>query len=244
MYYIPMRPIYQQCILPTLYLSLGVIRDIFLRERIEIVHCHSVNAPHSIHTISHCIQAFSTLALEGLVHAKTMHLKTVFTDHSLFGFADLSSIIMNKLLQWTMTDADRVICVSHTSKENTVIRAYLDPSKVFVIPNAIDASIFTPAPDKIDTDFSNALLSLSSSCRMRESSNGDRRQPTRVSERRRSADRHHPGPVQAVPECAIHHRRGWPQAIGARGNPGEEQPLLAGDPEGVAQPEPSCRCER
>ena len=86
-----------------------------------------------------------------------MHLKTVFTDHSLFGFADLSSIIMNKLLQWTMTDADRVICVSHTSKENTVIRAYLDPLKVFVIPNAIDASLFQPAPEMIDKEFSNVV---------------------------------------------------------------------------------------
>ena len=37
-----------------------------------------------------------------------------------------------------------MICVSHTSKENTCLRASLKPEKVSVIPNAIDATAFTP----------------------------------------------------------------------------------------------------
>ena len=51
---------------------------------------------------------------EALVHARSMGLRTVFTDHSLFGFADGSSIITNKLLELVLADVDHAICVSHT----------------------------------------------------------------------------------------------------------------------------------
>jgi phosphatidylinositol N-acetylglucosaminyltransferase subunit A len=73
-----------------------------------------------------------------------MGLRTVFTDHSLFGFADAGSILTNKLLKFTLSDVDHVICVSHTSKENTVLRASLDPLMVSVIPNAVVAENFEP----------------------------------------------------------------------------------------------------
>ena len=59
----------------------------------------------------------------------------MFTDHSLFGFADASSIATNKLLKAALADANAVICVSHTSRENTVLRACLPPARVSVIPN-------------------------------------------------------------------------------------------------------------
>ncbi|KAI9810100.1 MAG: Phosphatidylinositol N-acetylglucosaminyltransferase gpi3 subunit [Pycnora praestabilis] len=73
-----------------------------------------------------------------------MGLRTVFTDHSLFGFADAASILTNKLLKFTLSDVDHVICVSHTCKENTVLRASLDPLMVSVIPNAVVAENFRP----------------------------------------------------------------------------------------------------
>ncbi len=73
-----------------------------------------------------------------------MGLPCVFTDHSLFGFADTSSILTNKLLQFTLSDIDRVICVSHTSRENTVLRAALQPQIVSVIPNALISEHFLP----------------------------------------------------------------------------------------------------
>lgn len=73
-----------------------------------------------------------------------MGLRTVFTDHSLFGFADAASILTNKLLKFTLSDVDHVICVSHTCKENTVLRASLDPLMVSVIPNAVVAENFQP----------------------------------------------------------------------------------------------------
>lgn len=61
--------------------------------------------------------------------------QVVFTDHSLFGFADAASIATNKLLKAALSDVQAVICVSHTSRENTVLRACLPPARVSVIPN-------------------------------------------------------------------------------------------------------------
>lgn len=75
-----------------------------------------------------------------------MGYPVVFTDHSLFGFADAASIGMNKILKWTLCDVQHTICVSHTSKENTVLRACLPPAMVSVIPNAVDTSKFRPFP--------------------------------------------------------------------------------------------------
>ena len=69
-------------VLPTLFASAPLLRSIWIREQIEIVHGH---------------QAFSVLCHEALLHARTMGLKTCFTDHSLFGFSDASSIHMNKV---------------------------------------------------------------------------------------------------------------------------------------------------
>ncbi|XP_068687854.1 phosphatidylinositol N-acetylglucosaminyltransferase subunit A-like [Montipora foliosa] len=128
-YYLPFGTFHNQCTLPTLYTTLPLMRCIFLREKITIVHGHS---------------AFSTFCHDAILHARTMGLHTVFTDHSLFGFADASSIITNKFLQFSLADIDHVICVSHTSKENTVLRASMNPQMVSVIPNAVDANVFTP----------------------------------------------------------------------------------------------------
>ena len=77
-----------------------MFRNIVLRERISIVHAHA---------------SLSALGLEAILHAKTMGLRTVFTDHSLFGFADAGSILANKMLKFTLSDVDHVICVSHTA---------------------------------------------------------------------------------------------------------------------------------
>ena len=47
------------------------------------------------------------------------------------------------------------ICVSHTGKENTVLRSGVPKSNIFVIPNAVDATMFEPdyerrrPPDKV-----------------------------------------------------------------------------------------------
>ena len=128
-----MQTFYNQVTLPTLLTAFPALRQILLREGITLVHGHG---------------AFSALCHEGILHAGTMGLHTVFTDHSLFGFADGSSILTNKFLEVVLTDIHHVICVSYTSKENTVLRASLQPNMVSVIPNAVDASCFTPDPSQ------------------------------------------------------------------------------------------------
>ncbi|XP_044750914.1 phosphatidylinositol N-acetylglucosaminyltransferase subunit A [Coccinella septempunctata] len=130
-YYLPIRVFYNQCILPTMIANIPLIRYIFIRERIEIIHGHS---------------AFSALAHEAMLVGNLMGLKTVFTDHSLFGFADASAAITNKLLELSLVGCNHCICVSHTGKENTVLRARVDQKRVSVIPNAVDTYYFTPDP--------------------------------------------------------------------------------------------------
>ncbi|KAK0176794.1 hypothetical protein PV328_000899 [Microctonus aethiopoides] len=128
-YYLPIKVFYNQCVLPTMICSIPLIRYIFIRERIEIIHGHS---------------AFSALAHEGMLIGRLMGLKTVFTDHSLFGFADASAVLTNKCLEISLADCNHCICVSHTGKENTVLRAKVLKEKVSVIPNAVDTALFTP----------------------------------------------------------------------------------------------------
>ncbi|XP_061924974.1 phosphatidylinositol N-acetylglucosaminyltransferase subunit A-like isoform X2 [Entelurus aequoreus] len=110
-------------------ISLPLLRCVFVRERITVVHAHS---------------SFSAMGHDALFHAKTMGLNTVFTDHSLFGFADISSVLTNKLLTVSLCDTNHIVCVSYTSKENTVLRAALDPKIVSVIPNAVNHTDFIP----------------------------------------------------------------------------------------------------
>ncbi|GJQ84946.1 hypothetical protein Trydic_g547 [Trypoxylus dichotomus] len=132
-YYLPIRVFYNQCVLPTMIGNIPLIRYILIRESIDIVHGHS---------------AFSALAHEAILIGSLLRLKTVFTDHSLFGFADASAIITNKFLEITLSDCNHCICVSHTGKENTVLRGRVDFNKVSVIPNAVDTYTFTPDVSK------------------------------------------------------------------------------------------------
>ncbi|KAK5698423.1 Phosphatidylinositol N-acetylglucosaminyltransferase GPI3 subunit [Elasticomyces elasticus] len=128
-YNLPHWVVYRSTTFPTVFSSFPILRQIFIREQIQIVHGHG---------------SLSNLCHEGLLHARTMSLGTVFTDHSLFGFSDAASIMANKLLKFSLSDVGHVICVSHTCKENTTLRASLNPLAVSVIPNAVVASNFRP----------------------------------------------------------------------------------------------------
>ena len=77
-----------------------------------------------------------------------MGLKTIYTDHSLFGFNDAACIHLNKILSFTISDIDHAISVSHTSKENLSLRARVNPYYIAVIPNAVDCTRFKPDPTK------------------------------------------------------------------------------------------------
>ncbi|EDW60172.1 phosphatidylinositol N-acetylglucosaminyltransferase subunit A [Drosophila virilis] len=130
-YYLPIKVCYNQCILPTAVCNVPMLRAVLLREQVDVVHGHS---------------AFSALAHEALMVGALLGLKTVFTDHSLFGFADLSAALTNKLLEITLSMVNHAICVSHIGKENTVLRARVAKHRVSVIPNAVDTALFTPDP--------------------------------------------------------------------------------------------------
>ncbi|KAI8870841.1 GlcNAc transferase [Ramicandelaber brevisporus] len=137
-YYVPYLVMHAQAAFPTIFTLFPVFRSIWIREQVDIVHGH---------------QAFSPFCHEAILHARTMGLKACFTDHSLFGFADASSILTNKLLKFTLSDVDHVICVSNTSKENTVLRAALNPYQVSAIPNAIVGAQFQPDPNAADPNY-------------------------------------------------------------------------------------------
>ncbi|EFO85737.1 hypothetical protein CRE_01531 [Caenorhabditis remanei] len=129
-YYLPFIVAYNGATLSSIIGSMPWLRKVFLRENVQIIHGHST---------------FSALAHESLMIGGLMGLRTVFTDHSLFGFADASAILTNTLvLQYSLINVDQIICVSYTSKENTVLRGKLDPNKVSTIPNAIETCLFTP----------------------------------------------------------------------------------------------------
>ena len=132
-YYLPFASVYDRCIMPTGVMLLPLLRDILVRERISVVHTHAV-----------CTMAFEAVKLAALMGYRVVH-----TEHSNFGFASPVDIHLNKLEQFVLCSADNVITVSHTSKENVCLRCCLDPSGVFVIPNAVDTSQFKPDPDNV-----------------------------------------------------------------------------------------------
>lgn len=98
-YHIPFVTIASSATLPNFLTFLPYLRTILLRERIDLVHGHA---------------SLSSLAHEAVLHAHLMHVRTVFTDHSLFGFDDAAVILTNKLLVGALRNVDAVICVSHT----------------------------------------------------------------------------------------------------------------------------------
>lgn len=59
-YYLPIRVFYNQCVLPSVICNLPLIRYIFIRENVEIIHGHS---------------AFSALAHEAMIIGSLMGLK-------------------------------------------------------------------------------------------------------------------------------------------------------------------------
>ncbi|KAK8858442.1 hypothetical protein IAR55_002669 [Kwoniella newhampshirensis] len=134
-YHLPYLPIASSATLPNFLLFLPYFRHIILAENIDLIHGHG---------------SLSSFAHEAVIHAPLLGVKSVFTDHSLFGFGDAVGVLTNKLLCGALRCVDGVICVSNTGRENTVLRAQLDPSIVSVIPNALVADKFRPDPFRAD----------------------------------------------------------------------------------------------
>jgi phosphatidylinositol glycan class A protein len=130
------------------------MREIFLREKITLVHGHS---------------AFSTLCHESIFHACNMGLKVHvpaicnFVDciyrslvvwilgceqHShkqtstLFSWMHRCSYLCFD--GWVSSIKSSILCVIG-SRTNTMMRSGISPSLVHVIPNALDTAMFVPA---------------------------------------------------------------------------------------------------
>lgn len=130
-YYLPLPVLHSQCTWTALWApSMIWIRNILYREGINHLHAH---------------QAHSSLCHDSIMLARILGIPTTFTDHSLFNFDDVSSIVTNKLLRITLSPPEiTVICVSHTGKENTCLRAHISSNRVWVIPNAVIGPCFQP----------------------------------------------------------------------------------------------------
>lgn len=144
-YYIPLLIVTRETSFPTIFSSLPVLRKIFLKENIDIVHSHG-----TVTTISH----------EAIIHASIMDIPTVITDHSLFPFNSVSHILVNKLLRFSTTLANRLIAVSQTTKENLCVRTGRNPADCFVIPNAVVSADFQPLEIKEIEKKSNNKISV------------------------------------------------------------------------------------
>jgi phosphatidylinositol N-acetylglucosaminyltransferase subunit A len=121
----------------SLLLPTALFRYIFIREEVDLVHAH--HAP-------------STLGMMALQAAYLLGLKTAFTDHSLFGYTDVSDLMLSMVNKVAFCNLDVAIGVSHISKVNLSLRAYIDPNIIFSIPNAVDFSDFIPDPSQRSTD--------------------------------------------------------------------------------------------
>lgn len=129
-YYIPLAMITSQCSFPSNFASVPLFLKIANRHSIQLVHCH---------------QSYSSLAHAIAMLAKILGLRVIFTDHSLSALSAPEQIVLNKMLQLTLIDCDQTICVSHTAKQNIVLRGGIDCNRVYVIPNALDSAGFRPA---------------------------------------------------------------------------------------------------
>jgi phosphatidylinositol glycan class A protein len=134
-YHAPWVAAFQNCTLPTFFPLLPLLREVVVREGVEVVHGH---------------QDSSAMVHEALFHAQTLGLRTCFTSHSLFNVFDTASLHLNKVLRFSLSGADHVICVSHTCRENMAVRCGLAGERISTIPNAVDAASFTPDPSRRD----------------------------------------------------------------------------------------------
>jgi phosphatidylinositol glycan class A protein len=131
---------------PILYGCQKVMREIVIKDEIDIVHLH---------------QGTSVTSLECLLHARTLGLRTVYTDHSLFGFGDLAEVNINKVLRSVFADLDQSISVSNIARDNLVLRSMLNPTKSNVIPNGVDFTKFKPDPELQKKKNSNEITIIS-----------------------------------------------------------------------------------
>lgn len=101
-YYIPIKTFNTPNGVTTIPFAMGTYafyRNIFIREKIDIVHSH---------------QSTSCMGHEAIIAATLMNIRTSFTDHSLFGFGDAGGVNINKVMKLFSRLVIHCISVSHT----------------------------------------------------------------------------------------------------------------------------------
>jgi phosphatidylinositol glycan class A protein len=63
-----------------------------------------------------------------------------------------------QVLKFSLSTCDLCVGVSNATRDNLVLRASLDPSRVVAIPNAVEASSFQPDPDLRPKDRVNIVV--------------------------------------------------------------------------------------
>jgi len=128
-YHLPHLPMADQASAPTYFGLLPLLRAVLLRERATLAHGHA---------------ATSVLTHDFLQCARALGLRTVFTDHSLFGAADFASVNVNKYLALALREASAAIAVSRASQANLHQRTGLPLARICCIPNAVDGAELAP----------------------------------------------------------------------------------------------------
>ena len=110
-----------------------LLREIFVREEIDLVHTH---------------QYSSMLGYMTALYSDHMGLRVVRTNHSMAAIEDPFVLQLNKLncMLHYSNKLDHVICVSHAVRDNEIILSAVAPDRTSVIPNAIDSNQFTADP--------------------------------------------------------------------------------------------------
>lgn len=101
-YYIPIHtipPHDAHATLPQFFAFMPILRNILIREDIDIIHGHG---------------SLSSMACEAIISGGSMGVRGVLSDHSLYGLGGKGEMWGNKMLRATIADIGAVICVSHT----------------------------------------------------------------------------------------------------------------------------------
>jgi phosphatidylinositol glycan class A protein len=112
-YHLPLIPyINNDVAFPVKYGIISVLRQIFIREHIDLCHGH--------------LSTSITSAMV-LYTAKLFGIKTVISEHSHFPYNDVGQIMTNKMCKFYLKEVDAAIAVSHACKDNFTLRAKISP---------------------------------------------------------------------------------------------------------------------
>ena len=113
---------------PCLYTGINLYKQIFIENKINVVHGHQTHSP---------------MALEAIFHANFLGIKTVLTEHSIYDLDKLESYFADYVIKYTLLDIDKIICVSNVCKQNILDRfSIFTEDRIKVIPNGVNNEIF------------------------------------------------------------------------------------------------------